>query len=57
MDHAESASRPAIYALTSTHRRQVGAALAGRPVVGIQDEIRRGQKTRLYRLLDEPRPE
>jgi hypothetical protein len=39
--------------VTSTHRRQVADALRGRPTVGLHDELRRGQKTTLYRLLEE----
>ncbi len=39
--------------VTSTHRRQVADALRSRPTVGLHDELRRGQKTTLYRLLEE----
>jgi hypothetical protein len=38
---------------TSTHKRQVGKALAGRPEVLRSEESRRGGKTTLYRLASE----
>jgi hypothetical protein len=37
---------------TSTHRRQVQHALHGRADVGRSEELRRGQKATLYRLLE-----
>jgi AAA domain len=38
--------------LGSTQRRQIAAALAKRPTVGRIEEVIRGQKTLLYRLLE-----
>ena len=38
--------------LTGGKRRQLTDALNGRPDVGRADEMRRGQKTTMYRLLD-----
>jgi hypothetical protein len=38
--------------LGGDHRKQITAALAGRPEVGKVDEIRRGHKTTLYRFLE-----
>ncbi len=37
--------------VTSTHRKQVQAALRGRQDVGIEQTLRRGQKTTTYKLL------
>ena len=38
--------------LGGNHRSQVSTALAGRPEIGKVEELRRGQKATLYRLLD-----
>ena len=38
--------------VTTTHHRQIIAALKGRPQVGRSDVMRRGQKTTLFRLLE-----
>ena len=38
--------------LGGDHRKQITGALSSRPDIGRLDEIRRGHKTTLYRVLD-----
>lgn len=39
--------------VTGTHRRQIEHALSNRAGVGLMEELRRGQKTTMYRLLQD----